>query len=81
MQIDEMKRVLLAIDELEAKFAKQKADYENDMEGLQAVLRRMGKEMIAELEGLPPEQWRRSSPPWKMGDVEYRQRAINLGMN
>ena len=71
MQIDEMKRVLLAIDELEAKFAKQKADYENDMEGLQAVLRRMGKEMIAELEGLPPEQW-----PKEFAPVEDGRRGI-----
>jgi hypothetical protein len=62
-QIDEMKRVLQAIDELEAKFAVQKAEYENKMEGLLVVLRRLGREMIAELEGLPPDRWPRGVAP------------------
>jgi hypothetical protein len=55
--------VLQAIDELEEKFAKQKAEYENKMEGLQTVLRRMGKEMIAQLEGLPPHKWPKGVAP------------------
>ena len=63
MQVNEMKLVLQAIDDLEVKFAAQKAEYENKMEGLQAVLRRMGKEMIAELEGLPPDKWPKGVVP------------------
>jgi hypothetical protein len=67
MQIDEMKLVMQKIDKVEAKFAKQKVEYESTMRVLQAMLRRMGKEMIAELEGLPPEKWPKGVAPVESG--------------
>jgi hypothetical protein len=43
MDVEEMKKLLKAVDELEAQFAKQKADYEAKKEALQAALYRMGR--------------------------------------
>jgi hypothetical protein len=71
MQVDEIKLVMQKIDEVEAKFAKRKAEYESTIRVLQAMLRRMGKEMIAELESLPPEQW-----PKELAPVEDGRRGI-----
>jgi hypothetical protein len=57
MDVDGMKKLTIAIDELEAQFAQQKAHYEARKEALIAGLLSMAKEMTASLEGLPPEQW------------------------
>jgi hypothetical protein len=63
MDVEEMKKLMKAADELEAQFAKQKADYEAKKEALQAALYRMGQEMIATLEGLPPDKWPKGVVP------------------
>jgi hypothetical protein len=45
MQIQEMKQLMKAIDDLEAEFAKQQAECQNKMEAMQTALRRMGQQM------------------------------------
>jgi hypothetical protein len=79
VEINEMKLVLQAIDDLDVKFAaheaeyeKQKAEYEHKIEGLQTVLRRLGKEWIAEMEGKTPEQWPKGVAPVEGGPKESK---------
>jgi hypothetical protein len=67
MNVDEIKKVMKAIDQLEVQFAEQKAHYEARREALVAGLLRMAKEMTAELEGLPPEKWPKGFAPVEGG--------------
>jgi hypothetical protein len=63
MDVEEIKKLMKAVDELEVQFAKQKADYEARKEALMAGLYRMGQEMITALEGVPPEKWPKGVAP------------------
>ena len=63
MDVDEIRKVTKAIDDLEAQFAKQKADYEARREALIAGLLRMAKELGTELDGVPPAKWPKGISP------------------
>jgi hypothetical protein len=63
MDAEEMKKLLRAVDENEARFAEQKAQYEARREALFVTLQCMGKEMVAQLEGLPPDKWPKGVVP------------------
>jgi hypothetical protein len=63
MDVDEIKKVTAAIDELEAQFAQQKAHYEARREALVAGLLRAAKELGTELDGVPPTKWPKGIAP------------------
>jgi hypothetical protein len=63
MDVDEIKKLTTAIDELEAQFAQQKAHYEARREALAAGILRAAKELCTELEGVPPEKWPKGISP------------------
>jgi hypothetical protein len=63
MKVEEIKKLMQAIDKLETQFVQQKADYEARKEAFQAALYRMGQEMVAELEGVPPDKWPKGVVP------------------
>jgi hypothetical protein len=63
MDAKEMKLLLNAVDENETRFAEQKAQYEARREALFAAVCRLGREMAAALEGVPPGKWPKGVVP------------------